>query len=56
MIREVLNYATIKPAALQIELHPYLAQANTVRVCKEEGMAVMGYSNFGNISYVALDL
>ena len=56
MLREVLNYATIKPAALQIELHPYLVQANTVRVCKEEGLAVMAYSNFGMISYVELQL
>ncbi len=25
MIRQVLSYATIKPAVLQVELHPYLS-------------------------------
>ena len=25
-IRQVLNYATIKPAVLQVEMHPYLTQ------------------------------
>ena len=24
LLRDVLNYATIKPAVLQVELHPYL--------------------------------
>lgn len=54
MIRQVLSYATVKPAALQVEMHPYLTQAKLLRMAKENGLAVMAYSNFGPISYIEL--
>ena len=28
-IRDVISYANIKPAALQVEIHPYLQQGRT---------------------------
>lgn len=56
MLRQVLNYSTIKPSVLQVEMHPYLPQTNLLRMCKEEGIAVMAFSNFGSLSYVQLDL
>ena len=56
MLRDVLNYATIKPSVLQVELHPYLAQEKLVRFCRTKGIAVTGFSNLGAGSYVALGM
>ena len=56
MLGDVLSYAKIPPAALQVELHPYLAQPNLVKYCKMKGVAMTGFSSFGSISYVSLDL
>ena len=56
MLREVLHYSTIKPAVLQVELHPYLVQSKLVRFCKEKKVAVTAYSSFGAGSYVPLNM
>lgn len=37
-------------------MHPYLTQAKLLRMAKENGLAVMAYSNFGPISYVELGM
>ena len=37
-IRDVLSFCTIKPAVNQIELHPYLQQWETKKICDENGM------------------
>jgi len=55
-IRDVCNYATVKPAVLQIELHPYNSQERLVRFCRERGIAVTAYSSFGAASYVELGM
>jgi len=54
MLRDILSYAKIKPAVLQVELHPYNSQQKLVRFCREKGIAVTGFSNLGAISYVEL--
>jgi len=43
-IQRVLDVARIKPAALQVEIHPYLIQNELVNFCKENGIVVTGYS------------
>ena len=55
-IREVLQYARVKPAVLQVELHPFLTQDRLLRYCRENGIAVMAFSSFGASSYVELGM
>ncbi|KAI8059266.1 4-dihydromethyltrisporate dehydrogenase [Gongronella butleri] len=52
---DLLSYARYKPATLQVELHPYLQQANLVRWVQAQGIAVTAYSSFGPASYVELN-
>jgi D-xylose reductase len=53
-LRDVLSYARIPPAVLQVERHPYLQQSKLLRMCKEHGIAVVGFSPLGAGSYVEL--
>ncbi|KFG82646.1 NADPH-dependent D-xylose reductase [Metarhizium anisopliae] len=53
---DMLKYARIRPATLQIELHPYLQQNNLVRLAKAEGIAVTAYSSFGPTGFIELDM
>ena len=48
LFRDLLNYARIKPAMLQIEAHPYYVDQDVVDVCREFGIVVQAYSPLGN--------
>jgi D-xylose reductase len=51
LIYDLLRYARIRPATLQIEHHPYLVQPELLKLAKKEGIAVTAYSSFGPASF-----
>jgi D-xylose reductase len=48
---DLLRYARIRPAVLQVEIHPYLVQPTLTQLAKEEGIAITAYSSFGPQSF-----
>jgi D-xylose reductase len=56
LLQDLLNYSSVKPAVLQVELHPYLAQEKLLRFCRENDVAVTGFSPLGALSYVPLGM
>lgn len=55
-ILDLLRYAQIRPATLQIEHHPYLVQQPLIDFVNKEGITVTAYSSFGPQGYVEMDL
>lgn len=56
LLRDMLTYADVRPAVLQVELHPYLTQQKLLRYCAEEQIAVTGFSPLGANSYFQLGM
>lgn len=56
LIMDLLRYARIRPATLQIEHHPYLTQPYLVDYAQKEGIAVTAYSSFGPSSFLELNM
>lgn len=56
LIMDLLRYARIRPATLQIEHHPYLQQKSLVKYVQGQGIVVTAYSSFGPLSFVELNM
>lgn len=56
LVYDLLRYAKIPPATLQVEHHPYLVQPELVKLAQNEGIAVTAYSSFGPASFVDFDM
>lgn len=56
LIRDLLSYASVRPAVLQVESHPYLVQSKLLRYCQQESIAYTAFSPLGAASYVELGM
>lgn len=56
LLRDLLNYARIKPAMLQVESHPYLTQEKLLKLCADSQVPVTAFSPLGSLSYLELDM
>lgn len=56
LLYDLLRYAKIRPATLQIEHHPFLVQQELLNLAKQEGIAVTAYSSFGPASFLEFNM
>ncbi len=56
LLRDLLNYAEVRPTVLQVESHPYLTQEKLLRFCRDEQIAYTAFSPLGALSYLPLGM
>lgn len=47
-IQRIWNAAEIKPACLQVEIHPYLQQSKVRDFCTNKGIVLVGFGSLGS--------
>lgn len=56
LLRQILSTCRIRPATLQVELHPHNTQERLVRFALEAGLRVTAFSVFGASSYIEVNM
>jgi len=56
LMLDLLSYAEVAPAVLQVEAHPRLAQERLLRFCREHGVVFTAFSPLASASYVELGM
>ncbi|EIM81959.1 Aldo/keto reductase [Stereum hirsutum FP-91666 SS1] len=56
MLLDIIRYARIEPAVLQVERHPYLSQEPLIQLTKELGIAMTAYSSMGPQGYFEIGM
>lgn len=56
LVHDLMTYARIKPAMVQVESHPYLTQERLLRLCQQYDIPVTAFSPLGALSYLELDM
>ncbi len=56
LLRDLLSYAQVPPALLQVEMHPLLTQEKLLRFCQQQSIAVTAFSPLGAESYFSLSM
>jgi D-xylose reductase len=56
LLRQILSVCRIRPATLQVELHPHNAQTKLIRFARDTGMRVTAFSVLGASSYLELGM
>ena len=56
LIHDLISYAKIAPAMLQVEAHPYLTQEKLLKLAKQYDIAVTAFSPLASKSYVEIGM
>ncbi|MFT4941951.1 MAG: D-xylose reductase [Paraglaciecola sp.] len=56
LLNDLMAYAKIKPAVLQVESHPYLTQERLMKLARQYDMQVISFSPLGALSYLEMDM